>query len=84
VLFFIILVFAVLQFTKTGKHQGNAELFINGTKVGEKTLDKTVPSIFSLEETLDVGIDTGTPVSSRYATPFGFTGLIKQVVVDLN
>ena len=73
-----------LQFTKTGQHQGKAELFLNGEVVGESMLEKTVPSIFSLEETLDVGLDTGTPVSERYVTPYGFTGVIKQVVVDLD
>jgi len=73
-----------LQFTKTGKHQGKARLLLNGREVGNRILEKTVPSIFSLEETLDVGLDTGTPVSKRYGTPFGFTGVIKQVVVDLD
>ena len=73
-----------LQFIKTGKHQGKARLLLDGREVGTTILEKTVPSIFSLEETLDVGLDTGTPVSKRYDTPFGFTGVIKQVVVDLD
>lgn len=73
-----------LKFTKTGEHQGKAELLLNGREVGETVLEKTVPGIFSLEETLDVGLDTGTPVSKRYGTPFGFTSVIKQVVVDLD
>ena len=72
-----------LKFTRTGQLQGKAELFLNGNEVGEIVLEKTVPSIFSLEETMDVGVDTGTPVSKRYETPFGFTGVINQVVIDL-
>ncbi len=74
----------VLKFTKTGAYQGKAELLLNGRKVGETFLEKTVPSIFSLEETLDVGVDTGTAVSKGYELPFEFTGVIKQVVVDLD
>jgi arylsulfatase len=72
-----------LKFTRTGQFQGKAELFINGSEVGETAMAKTVPSIFSLEETLDLGVDTGTPVSQRYETPFGFTGVINRVVIDL-
>lgn len=73
-----------LEFTRTGEYQGKAVLLINGREVGETLLEKTVPSIFSLEETLDIGLDTGTPVSERYETPFDFSGVIKQVVVDLD
>jgi len=34
-------------------------------------------------ETLDVGSDLGTPVSSDYASPFAFTGNIETVRVDV-
>jgi hypothetical protein len=37
----------------------------------------------SLDETLDVGEDTGTPVSEDYRVPFKFTGTIGRVAVRL-
>ncbi|HTR61596.1 MAG TPA: hypothetical protein VMH37_07805, partial [Candidatus Binataceae bacterium] len=40
---------------------------------------------FSLDETFDVGEDTGTPVVEDYADkmPFPFTGTLKKFVVVL-
>ena len=37
----------------------------------------------SLDETLDVGQDTGTPVSEDYMVPFKFTGEIESVMINL-
>ena len=42
-----------------------------------------MPFRISLDETLDVGEDTGTPVSEDYHVPFKFTGNLKRVVIDL-
>ena len=41
--------------------------------------------LFSLDETFDVGKDTGTPVVEDYVNkmPFGFTGELTKVVVQL-
>jgi arylsulfatase len=41
---------------------------------------------FSLDETFDVGEDTGTPVVEDYADkmPFRFTGTLKRFVVVLD
>jgi arylsulfatase len=62
---------------------GTGRLFINGKKVGEGTIARTVLNRFSLDEGMDVGEDTGTPVSESYQVPFKFTGTLKQVTVDL-
>ena len=42
-------------------------------------------SVFSLDETFDVGEDTGTPVVEDYADkmPYPFTGTLKKFVVVL-
>jgi len=65
----------------TGKFEGDAELFINGKSVGKAHLDKTVPSTFSIEETFDVGEDTGSPViEDVYAVPFRCEPLQKLTV----
>ncbi len=62
---------------------GTGRLFINGKNVGQARLARTVPNRFSLDEGMDVGEDTGTPVCESYATPFKFTGTLKRVTIEL-
>jgi len=62
---------------------GNGTLLVNGKKVGEGRLEKTVPTMFSTDDTFDVGEDWGTPVSPTYKTPFKFTGTLKNVIVEV-
>ena len=55
---------------------------VNGTKVAEGRIEKTVPFIFSADETADVGVDEATPVSENYeARGNEFSGKITNVVV---
>ncbi len=59
---------------------GTATLFIDGSAVGEGRINATVPMIYSADETCDVGIDTGTPVSEDYTSAnSGFTGTVNWV-----
>ena len=37
----------------------------------------------SLDETLDIGEDTGTPVSEDYRVPFKFGGHLEKVTIDI-
>ena len=63
---------------------GTGTLFVNSKKVAEGRIEKTVPYMFSLSETADVGEDTGTPVTEDY--PRGdnrFTGTIHKVVIEV-
>ena len=70
-----------MKFTKTGNFQGDAEIFINGRSVGKATLENTIPATFSIEETFDVGEDTGSPIiEDTYAVPFRSMGLKKLTV----
>jgi hypothetical protein len=62
---------------------GMGTLSINGKKVGEGRLAKTVPIMFSTDDTFDVGEDWGTPVSHDYALPFKFTGTLKNVTIEV-
>jgi arylsulfatase A-like enzyme len=62
---------------------GSGVLSVDDKKVAEGRIEKTVPNRFSLDETLDVGEDTGTPVSNDYKVPFKFTGGIDAVTVEL-
>ncbi len=64
---------------------GTGTLLVDGDQVGQGRIDKTVPFIFSADETMDIGKDTASPVTDDY--PSGnanaFTGKIEWVRVDL-
>jgi arylsulfatase len=60
-------------------------LFVDGKQVAQGQIPRTIPIRFSLDETFDVGEDTGTPVIEDYndKMPFAFTGTLKKLVVIL-
>jgi hypothetical protein len=62
---------------------GKGTLSVDGRQVAQGRIEKTVPNRFSLDETLDVGEDTGTPLTTDYKVPFRFTGGIESVTVEL-
>jgi arylsulfatase len=63
---------------------GTGTLSVDGTQVAKRSLDKTLPFTFAWDETLDVGLDTGSPVDDTdYQVPFNFTGKLDRIVVDL-
>jgi arylsulfatase len=63
---------------------GNVSLFYDGKKVGEGRVERTVPMLFSADETTDVGRDTATPVSSDYTRSTSiFNGKVVWVQIDL-
>jgi arylsulfatase len=64
---------------------GVGTLSVDGKQVAQGKIERTIPTRFSLDETLDVGEDTGTPVVEDYANkmPFKFTGNLKKVVIEL-
>lgn len=63
---------------------GTATLTVDGKEVAKGRIEETVPIRISMDETLDIGEDTGTPVVRDYEVPFHFTGEIDKVVVNLN
>ena len=62
---------------------GTGTLSVNGRKVAEGRIAKTVPVLYSTDDTFDVGEDWGTPVAPTYKLPFKFTGALKQVTVEV-
>ena len=62
---------------------GDAKLYANDVLVAEARIEATVPLAFSADETLDVGIDTGTPAADTYEGTFPFTGKIGIVTFNL-
>ena len=53
---------------------GQATLTVDGEKVTSEHLPQTIAYRMSLDETLDIGEDTGTPISEDYKVPFKFAG----------
>jgi arylsulfatase len=62
---------------------GMGRLFVDGTQVAKGRIPQTVRFRFSLDETFDVGRDTGTPVIEDYALPFAFGGTLQNVNITL-
>ncbi len=62
-----------------------AKLLVDEKQVAEGPIPQTIGVRFSLDETFDVGEDTGTPVLEAYADkmPFRFTGTLKRFAVVL-
>jgi arylsulfatase len=60
-------------------------LTVDGHEVARTTVQRTVPAAFTASETLDVGIDLGSPVSLDYfdRRPFQFDGKIASIEVKL-
>ena len=62
---------------------GMATLSADGKQIAQGRVDRTIPLRVSLDEGLDIGEDTGTPVNLSYDVPFKFTGKIDKVTINL-
>jgi hypothetical protein len=65
---------------------GKGTLIIDAKTVGESRIEKTNPlGKFTLDESFDVGQDTGSPVIDEYDAkmPFKFTGTLRKVEIKL-
>lgn len=63
---------------------GTATFKVDGTTVSTQTLAQTIPIVLPIDETFDIGLDTGTPVDDRdYQVPFRFTGKIDKLTIQL-
>lgn len=63
---------------------GTVTLYLDGKTCGEGRVEHTVPMVFSADETCDVGVGTGTPVSDDYPERGNeFTGKVKWVQLDI-
>jgi hypothetical protein len=56
---------------------------VNGKKVAEGQLPRTIPATISISEGMDIGEDVGSAVDFTYKPPFKFTGEIDKVTFDL-
>ncbi len=63
---------------------GTATLYVDGEESGSGRVERTHGFVFSLDETTDVGCDTGSPVCDDYpAVDNRFTGTINSIRVDV-
>jgi arylsulfatase len=63
---------------------GTATLFVDGAEVASGRVERTEPMVFSADETCDVGVEYGSPVTEDYG-PRGnsFNGDVLWVEIDL-
>jgi arylsulfatase len=64
---------------------GTGTLLVDDRQVAQGRIERTVGKRFSLDETFDVGEDTGTPVVEDYDArmPFRFTGTLGKLTIQL-
>jgi hypothetical protein len=59
-------------------------LTVDGEKLAEGRVEQTIPYYFSFDETLDVGVDLGTPVVDDYPEIDNeFSGIVHTVRINL-
>ncbi len=64
---------------------GTGILKVDDKEVANQKIPHTIPFLVTIDETFDVGIDTRTGVEDRdYQVPFGFTGKVEKLSVQLN
>jgi arylsulfatase len=62
---------------------GNVTLFIDGNAVGNGRVEQTAPMLFSLDETSDVGLKHGSPMTADMPPgKTAFNGTVDVVVIE--
>jgi len=63
---------------------GTGVLSVDGKEVANKTIPHTVPALFTIDESFDIGVDTRTGVDDKdYKPPFRFTGKLDKLTIKL-
>src|SRR5881275_2261208 len=72
------------KYAGPGPGKGGTGVFtVDGKEMARKTIAHTIPLIMTVDETFDVGLDTGTGVDESYKLPFKFTGTIDKLTFKL-
>jgi arylsulfatase len=61
---------------------GTLTLYLDGNQIGTGRIEQTQPFLFSADETLDIGMETGSPVTKDYDVR-RFNGEVKWVELDV-
>jgi arylsulfatase A-like enzyme len=56
----------------------------DGEDLASGKIDRTLSFRFSLDETMDIGSDQGTPVTDDYQSPADFTGALEFLTIDFS
>ncbi|HTQ51312.1 MAG TPA: arylsulfatase [Candidatus Acidoferrales bacterium] len=78
--------FATLAFNSISGlgRPGTGTFKVDGQVVSTQTVEKTIPLLLPIDETFDIGSDTGTPVDDDdYKVPFAFTGTIDHLNITV-
>jgi len=78
--------FATLAFNNVSGvgHGGTGTLKVDGKVVATNTMPKSIPFLFTVDESFDIGSDTGSPIDDKdYQVPFNFTGTINKLTITL-
>lgn len=78
--------FATLKFNSTSGlgHSGTGTLTVDGKVVSTQKMERTIPIMLPIDETFDIGSDTGTSVDDHdYQVPFAFNGKIDKLTVSV-
>ncbi len=79
--------FATLAFNNLSGigRSGTGTFKVDGKEVSTQKLERTIPLILPIDETFNIGADTGTPVDDHdYQVPFKFTGKIIKLTIALD
>jgi arylsulfatase len=79
--------FATLAFNTTSGlgQSGTGTLTVDGKVVASQKMERTIPIVLPIDETFDIGSDTGTPVDDQdYQVPFAFNGKIDRLTIALD
>jgi arylsulfatase len=67
-----------------GLGKGGTGVFtVDGKELAKQTMEHSIPFLMSIDESLDIGLDTRTGVDDSYELPFKFNGTINKVTYDL-
>jgi arylsulfatase len=78
-----------MQFDYDGGGNGKgglATLYVDGKKVAEGRVEKTIPAVYSADETADVGLDEATQSADlvfKDVEDSDFTGVVKSVTISI-
>jgi arylsulfatase len=62
---------------------GTGTLTVDGRVLSRQKMEHSIPFMMALDESLDIGVDTRTPVDESYKLPFRFTGTIDKVTYNI-
>lgn len=79
--------FATLAFNNMSGlgRSGTGVLKVDGKTVVTQTMQRSIPLIFAVDETFDIGSDTGSSIDDGdYQVPFNFTGTIDKLIIAVD